>query len=123
MSEHGPLTGAARDVPPPRPITVAGEPEPADEGSPLGRAARAVADAVAGLVGGTGGRATAAHDESAGGRWSAAAGLGDVIGAVVGALGSARGRRDGENVRNDGSAPGPDAPAGARRSPGALLGD
>jgi hypothetical protein len=123
MGEHGPLTGAARDVPPPRPVTVVAEAEPTDDGGPLGRAARSVADAVAGLVGGAGGRATTAPDEPAGGRWSAAAGLGDVVGAVVGALGAAWGRRDGEDARDSGPAPEPDAPANARRSPGALLGD
>jgi hypothetical protein len=128
MSEHEPLTGAARDVPPPRPVTVVAEPEPTDDGGSLGRAARAVADAVAGLVGGTGGRTTAASDEATpgepgGARRSAAAGLGDVVGAVVGALGAAWGRREGDGARPGGSAAGPDAPVGDRRSPGALLGD
>jgi hypothetical protein len=120
MSESAPRTGAARDVPPPRPIPVAA-PEPGDDGGSLGRAARAVADAVAGLVGGTGGRPTTSSDESEGGRRSAAAGLGDVVGAVVGALGAAWGRRDGD--RDGATAAGPDAPPGDRRSPGALLGD
>src|SRR4051812_15131108 len=122
MSEHGPRTGAARDVPPPRPVTAAAEPEPVDDGSPLGRAARAVADAVAGLVGGSGGRTTTTPDASEG-RRSPAAGLGDVVGAVVGALGAAWGRRDGDGARDGGSARGPDAPVGDRRTPAALLGD
>jgi hypothetical protein len=114
MSEHGPLTGAARDVPPPRPVPAAPE---ADGGS-LGRAARAVADAVAGLVGGTGGRPTTA----AGGRRPATAGLADVVGAVVGALGAAWGRRDGDRARAAGpSAPVGDPDAGAGRTLGDLL--
>ncbi|RBY75330.1 hypothetical protein DQ239_16730 [Blastococcus sp. TF02-09] len=49
MTEHSARTAAPRDVPPPRP--VAPTPEPAGEGG-LGRAARAVVEAVAGLVGG-----------------------------------------------------------------------
>ena len=49
MSEHSARTAAPRDVPPPRP--VAPTPAPPEEGG-LGRAARAVAEAVAGLAGG-----------------------------------------------------------------------
>ena len=49
MTEEHPRTGAARDVPPPRPVRApVSEP---DDGGPLGRAARAVADAVGGLLG------------------------------------------------------------------------
>src|SRR4051812_10806940 len=122
MSEHAPLTGAVRDVPPPRPVAAAVPPDPGDDGGSLGRAARAVADAVAGLVGGTGDRATTAPEEPEGGRRSAAAGLADVVGAVVGTLGAAWGRRDGGDRDRD-PASGADAPAADRWSPGALLGD
>jgi hypothetical protein len=114
MSENGPRIGAARDVPPPRPVPAAPAPDAGEDGA-LGRAARAVADAVAGLVGGAGGRATAPTT----GRRSVATGIGDVVGAVVGALGAAWGRRDG-----NGATAGPAAPdAGGDRTPGALLGD
>jgi hypothetical protein len=122
MSEHPPLTGAVRDVPPPRPVAAAVPPDPGDDGGSLGRAARAVADAVAGLVGGTGGRASTAAEEPEAGRRSVAAGLADVVGAVVGTLGAAWGRRDGGD-RDPGTAGGAEAPAGDRRSLGAVLGD
>jgi hypothetical protein len=114
MTEHRGRTGAPRDVPPPRPVQ-----RPADAGRPgedttwpdtdtgLGRAARALADAVAGLLGGG---EDAAPD---GARRSTAALLRDVVGAVV----AAAGRR-------------PDAPGGAPtagddggRGPGAVLGE
>ena len=104
MTEDGSRTGAARDVPTPRPVPSVLSAPPAEE-TPLGRAARAVADAVAGLVGSATDGAAKAGD----GRPSAASGLRDVLGAVAGAVGSA-------------FAPGRDEPAGAR-SPGALLGD
>jgi hypothetical protein len=134
MSEQGPLTGAARDVPPPRPVPVATAPEPGDDGGPLSRAARAVADAVAGLVGGAGGRPTGdgtgegtgeAADGGApeGGRRSAAGGLGDVVGAVMGALGAAWGRRDGDPGSAEGSTAGTGRERTGQRSAGAVLGD
>ena len=50
MTEHGSRTGAVRDVPPPRPVPPAVSAAPVED-TRLGRAARAVADAVAGLVG------------------------------------------------------------------------
>lgn len=108
MSESGFRSGELRDVPPPRPVPPA--PAPPVEETGLGRAARAVADAVAGLVG-------AGEDSASGGaRPSAAAGLRDVVGAVAGAF--TRGRDD---------QPPPSASAeetsGGSRSPGALLGD
>jgi hypothetical protein len=83
MTENGFRTGPARDVPPPRPVS---SPAPAPEGTGVGRAARAVADAVAGLVGSAGGR----PGEPAGTqRRSAGTGLRDVVGAVAGAVGAA----------------------------------
>jgi hypothetical protein len=107
MTEHGSRTGAVRDVPPPRPVSPAGT--AAAEETGLGRAARVVADAVAGLLG--------PSDGSAGGEGlrSAAAGLRDVFGAVAGAF--APGRDDEPPPAAGGAAPtGP-------RSPGAVLGD
>ncbi|PRY47942.1 hypothetical protein LY71_111121 [Geodermatophilus tzadiensis] len=113
MSEHGDRRVAPRDVPPPRPVrpaagpgeTPAGGPAWLAEDSGLGRAARAVADAVAGLLGST--PDDGAPDRE---RRSAAGTLRDVLGAVA----SAAGRRG-------------DAPAAADgeggRSPGAVLGD
>ncbi|MCF6506339.1 hypothetical protein E9549_02790 [Blastococcus sp. MG754426] len=102
---EGSRTGAPRDVPPPRPVAQQDPPATTEE-SPLARAGRAVADAVAGLTGG-------GTERSAGG------GLRDVVGAVAGAVASALG---------GGAQPAPEA-SGARvadgdgRAPGALLGD
>ena len=105
MTENGFRTGPARDVPPPRPVPPPVSAVPLED-TGLGRAARAVADAVAGLIGpaGDGGPSS-----------SAATGLRDVIGAVAGAVGGAfaPGRAD-EPVP---------PPAAGDRSPGALLGD
>ena len=111
MTENGSRTGPVRDVPPPRPVA---SPGPVAEDTGLGRAARAVAEAVAGLVGSAGGR----PDEPAGtARRPAATGLRDVVGAVAGAVGAA--------FRPEREAATP--PAGAAstgdRSPGALLGE
>lgn len=111
MTEHGSRTGAARDVPPPRPVGSPVTAVPAEEAG-LGRAARAVADAVAGLIGPPADGGTDAGTA----RRSAASGLRDVIGAVAGAVGGAfaPGRDD--------PPPAAGAPSGDR-SPGALLGD
>ncbi|SOD99186.1 hypothetical protein [Blastococcus haudaquaticus] len=84
MTSNGPRTGAARDVPPPRPVAPA--PAAAEE-TGLGRAARAVADAVAGLVGGTGAGPTTAGRTP----HPAASGLRDVVGALASAVGAALG--------------------------------
>jgi hypothetical protein len=99
MSDEGSRTGAARDVPPPRPVGApATEP---DDGGPLGRAARAVADAVGGLLG-------TPSEEDPGTR--PAAGLREVLTALAGAAGAWRERRE-------------DAGEGNGRTPGAFLGD
>jgi hypothetical protein len=84
MEDKEQRTGAVRDVPPPRP--VAGPPAPADDGpvAGLARAARAVADAVSGLLDDRGG-------EAAGTGRGTAAGLRDVVAAVAGALAGGRG--------------------------------
>lgn len=113
MTEHDPHTGAVRDVPAPRPVAGRDGPgrHPVEESaSPLGRAARAVADAVTGLLGtGSAGERTA--DEP---RLSAAA-LRDLAGAVTGAVAAWRSRRNS-----------PAAEGGGERlgaSPGAVLGE
>ena len=116
MSESGPRTGAARDVPPPRPVS----PPAVAEESGLTRAARAVADAVAGLVGGR------SDDEppttGAESRPSTAGSLRDVVGAVAGAVGAVLGR--GDERTEGGPGPGPAADGDSRQwSPGAVLGD
>src|SRR4051794_17882642 len=110
MTDGDPRLGAARDVPPPRPVTTT-----AVEESGLGRAARAVADAVAGLVG----NLTEPGAERPAGATSPASGLRDVVGAVAGAVGAAF-RRD-----DDASPPGPSAPSdtGGDRAPTAMLSD
>jgi hypothetical protein len=110
MTDDGFRTGAVRDVPTPRPVDPTATAAPVEE-TGLGRAARAVADAVAGLIGPAAeGGATAAD-----GARSAAAGLRDVLGAVAGAVGSAFAPGRAEEA----AAP----PADGDRSPGALLGD
>jgi hypothetical protein len=115
MTEDGSRTGAARDVPPPRPVASPGTAAPVEE-TGVGRAARAVAEAVAGLIGNG---SSAAGSPAADRRRAAASGLRDVIGAVAGAVGGAFAPgRDGDPPQ----APAAGAPA-ADRSPGALLGD
>ena len=112
MTENGSRTGAARDVPPPRPVPPTTSTAPVEEIG-LARAARAVADAVAGLIG-------PADSSPAGeGRRSAASGLRDVIGGVVGAVAGAFAPSRDEPAP---AAPAADATNGDR-SPGALLGD
>ena len=119
MSDSGPRTGAARDVPPPRPVT----PQPAvPEESGLARAARAVADAVAGLVGGRVDEPAA--DGGAQGRAAAPGSLRDVVGAVAAAVGAALGRgEDGGRVGGEASEPPRTDDTGRPWSPGAVLGD
>ena len=93
MSEDGTRTGAPRDVPPPRPVAPTRRPSPVDE-TGLGRAARALAEAVAGLVGErerrTAGRPGGCRGSPPSAA-SAATGLRDVLGAVTGAVGAAFG--------------------------------
>jgi hypothetical protein len=109
MGDSGPRTGAARDVPPPRPVPSSA----VAEETGLGRAARAVAEAVAGLVGGR------ADDQTETPRppSAAASGLRDVVGAVAGAVGSAFGRGESATPARD-----PDDEVRSR-TPGAILGD
>ena len=115
MTEHTGRTGAPRDVPPPRPVQrpSAGPSEDTsgaawlDPDTGLGRAARALADAVSGLLGGAdddpGGTA------SDGDRRSTAGLLRDVVGAVASAVGRGRGE---PATGDDGG-----------RSPGSVLGE
>jgi hypothetical protein len=115
MSEGTHRTGAPRDVPPPRPVVAPDAPPPADE-TGLGRAARAVAEAVAGLVGPAGGRPAGPEGSGGGTSKAAATGLRDVLGAVAGAVGAAF-----TPGRDDAAAAGADAAGG--RTPGVLLGE
>jgi hypothetical protein len=123
MTDHSARTGAARDVPPPRPVSF---PEPVVEDTGLGRAARAVADAVTGLVGSAGGR----PDDPAGTTTTSrrpVAGLRDVVDAVAGAVGAAFWPDRGPTTPPAGAPSAEEPPAGApsaeERSPGALLGE
>lgn len=111
MTEHSAGTAAPRDVPPPRPVAPA--PAPADEGG-LGRAARAVAEAVAGLVGGAD---PAPGPRTGTGGPAAGTGLRDALGAVATAVGAALG-----GARTDATASGA-APSDPGRSPGAVFDD
>lgn len=106
MTDDGSRTGAARDVPPPRPVGATGAAAPGESG--LSGAARAVADAVSGLVGG---RSGGAGDDGA----RPAGGLRDVVGAVASAVAGAFSGRDADEP----AAPRPDGD----RTPAALLGD
>src|SRR4051812_6772599 len=125
MTEEHPRTGAARDVPPPRPVRAPAAAAEPDDSTPLGRAARAVADAVGGLLGTSGNGATPPRADDAP---SGPAGLKDVLGAVAGAAAAWRERR--EAGAPPPTAPPPTAPpptpapkrGGARqRSPSAVL--
>ena len=117
MTQHGSPTGAPRDVPPPRPVggsTAAGA--PADD-SGLSAAARALADAVAGLLGGTSTDGRARSGTS--GRTAAAGVLADVVSAVAGAA-RAAGTRTGATGSGTSGAHGT---GGGRFAPGGLLTD
>src|SRR3954469_17183687 len=91
MTEEHPRTGAARDVPPPRPVRAPAAAAEPDDSTPLGRAGRAVADAVGGLLGTYGNGATPPRADDA---RSGSAGLKDVLGAVAGAAAAWRERRE-----------------------------
>jgi hypothetical protein len=115
MTEHSARTAAPRDVPPPRP--VAPTPAPADEGG-LGRAARAVAEAVSGLVGGAD---PAPGTQDGTGGPAAGTGLRDALGAVATAVGAALGgARAGAPASGDPAGAPPSDPG---RSPGAMFDD
>ena len=113
MREERPRTGAVRDVPPPRPVPPA--PAPVEETGPA-RAARAVAEAVAGMVAGRTGEPSAG--DGAGQPRSAMSGLRDVVGAVASTVGAALG---GDRDRAPGQQPPP--AADKDRTPAAVLGD
>ncbi len=108
MTEHGPRMGAARDVPPPRP--VAPPPSVAEEAG-IGRVARAVADAVAGLAGAAGGRP---DPPSPGSTRPAGSGVRDVVGVLAAAVGAALGEARRPSAAADGPAAG-SATVGALR--------
>src|SRR3954470_14654774 len=91
MTEEHPRTGAARAAPPPRPVRAPAAAAEPDDSTPLGRAGRAVADAVGGLLGTSGKGATPPRADDA---RSGSAGLKDVLGAVAGAAAAWRERRE-----------------------------
>ncbi|SFL09133.1 hypothetical protein [Geodermatophilus ruber] len=120
MTERRERTGAVRDVPPPRPIGPTGRggrPVDVAEESPLGRAGRLLADAVSGLVDGSGAAAPAggAAQES---RRPVASTLRDVVAAVRAVAGPRRRPAAGE-ATPDAAPPGPEE----GWAPGAVLGD
>lgn len=118
MTEQGSPSGQPRDVPPPRPV---GGPGGGDPTPGLGQAARAVADAVAGLLG----RESAGGGTAAAGAGRSAAGvLADVVSAVAGAARARGGRAAGPDTGDE--RPGPAEGAirrGGRWAPGGLLTD
>jgi len=105
MTEHGSRSGVPRDVPPPRPVE--GTVVDGDDGSAggLGTAARALADAVAGLLGRDADEPAGRAGTPGGGpRRGATAGvLADVVAAVAGAARSSKG---GGTTSGRGRAPG-----------------
>jgi hypothetical protein len=109
MTDDHSRTAPARDVPAPRPVTPT---TALPDESGLGRAARSLAEAVAGLIGGPR-EADGAEPVRGPGR-AAAEGLRDVVGAVASAVGAARSGR--------GDAAAAEATA-TSRTPGAVLGD
>ncbi|GAB3346647.1 hypothetical protein [Modestobacter lapidis] len=120
MTEHGSPTGPPRDVPPPRPVPA----DPEVAGGGVGGAARALADAVTGLLGrdpaDSGSRASGASGRSAGGV------LADVVSAVAGAARSGGGREatsPGAVGPAVAGAPGGRGTGAGRWAPGGLLTD
>jgi hypothetical protein len=116
VTEHSARTAAPRDVPPPRP--VAPTPAPAADGG-LGRAARAVAEVVAGLVGGT--DPSPRPQDGATSGPAAGSGLREALGAVASAVGAALGGARGDATTSGGPAGAPQADPGP--SAGAVFDD
>jgi hypothetical protein len=114
MTQHGHSTGPVRDVPPPRPVPAPGN-GPGD-GPGLGSAARALADAVTGLLGRDAADGGSRPSAARGGRVAAGV-LADVVQAVAGAARSAGGRPD------PSERPGARSRGAGRFAPGGLLGD
>jgi hypothetical protein len=124
MSQHPGTPGPPRDVPAPRPVggPAAGEPAAGPPG--LGAAARALADAVAGLLGReSAGSGSGSGTGAAPGR-SAASVLADVVTAVAGAARS-RGASNSTRAEGDRSGPVEGETTGPRSrwAPGGLLTD
>jgi len=112
MTQHGQGTGSPRDVPPPRPV---GEPVEGEvigggtgPGDGLGAAGRALADAVAGLLGGGDDKAgpAGARRASAGAR-AAGSVLAEVVSAVAGAARTERSDGPAGSSRAGAGTPGP----------------
>jgi hypothetical protein len=133
MTQQPGMPGPPRDVPPPRPVAGPGTTDPATGSAGLGAAARALADAVTGLLGGepaTGGTETGTATPASAGR--AAAGVLADAAAAVAAAARARGQRagrdgrPGRDRRPDGDGPDPvDGKTGPRGrwAAGSLLTD
>ncbi|KQS63637.1 hypothetical protein [Modestobacter sp. Leaf380] len=85
MSSEGPRTGPVRDVPRPRPVEGEVVPGP-ESGGGLGRAARSLADAVAGLLGDRDAPASGPSTAGPAAGSRAARTLRDVVGAVASAV-------------------------------------
>ena len=122
MTQHGQGTGSPRDVPPPRPV---GEPVEGEvvggPGDGLGAAGRALADAVAGLLGRDDkGPAGAGRRPSAGAK-AAGGVLADVISAVAGAARSAGSDATAGSTGRSGDSS--KAKSGGGIGPGGLLSD
>ncbi|MGY1856841.1 hypothetical protein [Modestobacter sp. SYSU DS0290] len=122
MSQPGHRSGAPRDVPPTRPVGAGEEPLVGEVvGSGLGPAARALAEAVAGLLG-RDGTPTRPSDPSPGQDRPGAAAAGRVLSEVAAAIaGAARSARSGDD-RAAGTGRGAGRSGGAS-APGGLLGD
>ena len=128
MTQHGQGAGSPRDVPPPRPVGEPVEGEViggAGSGDGLGAAGRALADAVAGLLGRDDrtGPAGGARRTSAGAR-AAGSVLADVVSAVAGAARAQATDGGGSGARSGGKQDaGKGARSGGGAGPGGLLSD
>ncbi len=118
MISEGPRTGPERDVPRPRPVE--GEIVDGEAGGGLGRAARAIADAVTGLLGDREDAAGAAPSGEQGAGSRAARTLRDVVGAVASAV---RGGADDEAPAPSTSSSTSTADRGRTWNPGTVLTD
>jgi hypothetical protein len=118
MTQQPGVPGPPRDVPPPRPVGATGAGDPTVASPGLGAAARALADAVTGLLGREPGGGAGPSATAAAGR-SAAGVLADVVSAVAGVA-----RSRGTSPDGDGSGPVEGEPGPRSRwSPGGMLTD
>jgi hypothetical protein len=127
MTQHGQGAGSPRDVPPPRPMGDPVEGEVVGGGGPgdgLGAAGRALADAVAGLLGRDDKAGPAGRRSSAGARMAGSV-LADVISAVAGAArsGDTGGTSAKSNATTGTGRGGAGRSGGGGIGPGGLLSD